>query len=44
MSRTDSVVIFDATVVTLISASSSSFSKRCQWRVRSRVRSMRVRV
>ncbi len=30
MSRTDMVVIFDATVVTLISASSSNFSSRCQ--------------
>lgn len=44
ISRTDIVVIFDATAVTLISASSSSFSSRCQWRVRSRVRSTRVRV
>ncbi len=44
MSRTDIVVVFDATVMTLISASSSNFSSRCQCRVRSRVRSIRVRV
>ena len=39
MSRTDMVSSVLATAETLISASSSSFSSRCQYRVRSRVRS-----
>ena len=44
MSRTDSVSRVEATDDTLISASSSSFSSRCQYRERSRVRSIRSRV
>jgi hypothetical protein len=44
MSRTDIEFILDTTADTLISASSSSFSMRCQQRARSRVRSTRNRV
>ena len=44
MSRTESVSSREATRDTLIRASSSSFSSRCQCRVRSRVRSTRSRV
>jgi hypothetical protein len=44
MSRTDMVSMRLATVVTLMRASSSSFSRRCQCRVRSRVKSVRSRV
>jgi hypothetical protein len=44
MSRTDLVSSVDATAETLISESSNSFSSRCQYRVRSRVRSTRSRV
>ena len=44
MSRTDLVSNVEATAETLISESSSSFSSRCQYRVRSRVRSTRSRV
>ena len=44
MSRAETVVSLEATADTLIRASSSSFSSRCQYRVCSRVRSVRSRV
>jgi len=44
MSRADIVPSELATDDTLISESSASFSSRCQYRVRSRIKSVRSRV